>query len=68
MSFLTVRRKLVAEGVIQDSSFFRPLMVKGALCALTGKAAFLFRGNVRILYLSASSTTVSSLIWLHLPL
>ena len=27
--------------------FFRPLKVKGVLCALTGRAAFLFRGNVR---------------------
>ena len=26
--------------------FFRPLMVKGIFCALTGRAAFLFRGNV----------------------
>ena len=26
--------------------FFRPLMVKGVFCALTGRAAFLFRGNV----------------------
>src|SRR5262245_1686123 len=27
--------------------FFRPLRVKGFLCALTGRAAFLFRGNAR---------------------
>src|SRR5262249_45272934 len=26
--------------------FFRPLLVKGASCALTGRGAFLFRGNV----------------------
>src|SRR5215510_8864972 len=26
--------------------FFRPLTIKGALCALTGRAVFLFRGNV----------------------
>ena len=26
--------------------FFRPLLVKGVFCALTGRAAFLFRGNV----------------------
>ena len=32
--------------VPQDPSFFRPLRVKGAFCALTGRAAFLFRGNV----------------------
>jgi len=25
--------------------FFRPLMVKGFLCALTGRAAFLFQRN-----------------------
>ena len=31
--------------------FFRPLMVKGIFCALTGRAAFLFRGNVNNLYL-----------------
>jgi len=27
--------------------FFRPLMVKGVFCALTGRAAFLFRGHVK---------------------
>src|SRR5262245_58134639 len=32
--------------VPQDPSFFRPLRVKGAFCALTGRAAFLFCGNV----------------------
>jgi hypothetical protein len=26
--------------------FFRPLMVKRIFCALTSRAAFLFRGNV----------------------
>ena len=36
----------MAAGAIQDPSFFRPLRVKGAFCALTGRAAFLFRGNV----------------------
>jgi hypothetical protein len=28
--------------------FFKPLMVKGIFCPLTGRAAFLFRGNVTI--------------------
>ena len=32
--------------------FFRPLMVKGSFCALTGRAAFLFRGNVGAVYVS----------------
>jgi hypothetical protein len=27
--------------------FYRPLMVKGAFCALIGKAAFLFRGKFK---------------------
>src|SRR5712692_2527203 len=31
--------------VPRDPFFFRPLMVKGVLCALIGRAAFLFRGN-----------------------
>jgi len=34
--------------------FFRPLMVKGVLCALTGRAAFLFRGNVANFTLTVS--------------
>ena len=29
------------------SIFFRPLMVKGDFCALTGRAAFLFRGKFK---------------------
>jgi hypothetical protein len=29
--------------------FFRPLMVKGVFYALTGRAAFLFRGNVELI-------------------
>jgi hypothetical protein len=35
----------VAAGAIRDPSFFRPLKVKGGFCALTGRAAFLFRRN-----------------------
>ena len=27
--------------------FFRPLMVKGAFCVLTGRGAFLFRGQFK---------------------
>jgi hypothetical protein len=33
--------------ISSETIFFRPLMVKGLFCALTGRAAFLFRGNVK---------------------
>jgi hypothetical protein len=35
------------------SIFFRPLMVKGLFCALTSRAAFLFRGNFKRTFLPA---------------
>src|SRR6185295_4970829 len=45
-------RKFAAAGAIRDPFFFRPLRVKGGFCALTGRAAFLFRGNVEMFFLS----------------
>src|SRR5262249_36732720 len=35
---------------------FRLLMVKGPFCALTGRAAFVFRGNVTFVYRCLPST------------
>src|SRR5262245_49790594 len=44
--------------------FFRPLEVKGALCALTGRGAFLFRGNVSF-DATTHCDTLSDSLWPH---